>query len=169
MFWWPWPYFPSCRALTMTYFRERSGSVVECLTWDQRQRVRASPASLRCGPWARHIYHSLVRVQSRKTSPCLTEGLLMGRKESNQTNKSNDKLWQQKACLHLISCTNRWSATKLSVLDYILVTLIVFLRRQPDLDCKIKMSIICTLSGKPIDGFLPNLHVYFTGKGVISD
>ena len=32
-------------------------------------RVRASPASLRCGPWARHIYPSLVLVQPRKTVP----------------------------------------------------------------------------------------------------
>ena len=32
-------------------------------------RVRASPASLRCGPWARHIYPSLVLVQPRKTHP----------------------------------------------------------------------------------------------------
>ena len=30
--------------------RERSGSVVECLTQDRRARVRASTASLRCGP-----------------------------------------------------------------------------------------------------------------------
>ena len=50
-------------------------------------RVRASPASLRCGPWARHIYPSLVLVQPRKNRPYITERLLMGRKESNQTNK----------------------------------------------------------------------------------
>ena len=50
-------------------------------------QVRASPASLHCGPLARHIYPSLVLVQSRKNHPCLTERLLMGRKESNQTNK----------------------------------------------------------------------------------
>ena len=51
----------------------------------QWPQVRASPASLRCGPWARHIYPSLVLVQPRKTRPCLTERLLMGHKESNQT------------------------------------------------------------------------------------
>ena len=45
------------------------------------------PASLRCGPWARHIYPILVLVQPRKTRPYLTERLLMGRKESNKTNK----------------------------------------------------------------------------------
>ena len=50
-------------------------------------RIKGSPASLHWGPWARHIYPSLVLVQSRKTRPCLTERLLMGRKESNQTNK----------------------------------------------------------------------------------
>ena len=51
-------------------------------------RVQASPVSLRCGPWAIHINPSLVLVQpQRKTRPCLTERLLMGRKESNQTNK----------------------------------------------------------------------------------
>ena len=70
---------------------ERSGSVVECLTQDQGPRVPASPASLRCGPCARHIYPSLVLVQPRKTCPCLTERLLMGGKESNQT-KSGDVL-----------------------------------------------------------------------------
>ena len=51
----------------------------------ERPRVGASLASLRCGPWARHIYPSLVLVQPRKTRPCLTERLLMGHKESNQT------------------------------------------------------------------------------------
>ena len=35
----------------------------------------------------RHIYPSLVLVQPRKTRPFITERLLMGRKESNQTNK----------------------------------------------------------------------------------
>ena len=53
-------------------------------------RVWASLASLRCGLWARNIYPSLVLVQPRKTRACLTERLLMGRQESNQT-KSNKK------------------------------------------------------------------------------
>ena len=38
-------------------------------------------------PWAKHINPSLVLVQPRKTRPYITERLLMGRKESNQTNK----------------------------------------------------------------------------------
>ena len=52
---------------------------------------KSSPASLRCGPLAIHIHPSLVLVQPRKTRPCLNERLLMGRKESNQTNKSTKK------------------------------------------------------------------------------
>ena len=48
---------------------------------------RRVQASLRCGPWARHIYPSFVLVHPRKTRPCLTERLSMGPKESNQTNK----------------------------------------------------------------------------------
>ena len=39
--------------------------------------------------WARHIYPSLVLDQPRKTRPCLTERLLMRRKESNQTKICN--------------------------------------------------------------------------------
>ena len=54
----------------LSILRERSGSVVECLTR------------------ARHINPSLVLVQPRKTRPYITERLLMGRKESNQTNKN---------------------------------------------------------------------------------
>ena len=55
---------------------ESSGSVVECLTG-----ITALYS------WARHINHSLVLVQPRKTCPCITERLLMGHKESKQTNK----------------------------------------------------------------------------------
>ena len=38
-------------------------------------------------PCARHINPVLVLVQPSKTRPYITEKLLMGRKESNQTNK----------------------------------------------------------------------------------
>ena len=37
--------------------------------------------------YSERSYPSLVLVQPRKTRPCLTERLLMGCKESNQTNK----------------------------------------------------------------------------------
>ena len=39
---------------------------------------------------SKNIYPSFVRIQSMKTRPFITERLLMGRKESNQTNKTND-------------------------------------------------------------------------------
>ena len=63
-------------------WRERSGSVVECLTRDRRHCV----VSL-----SKNISPSLVLVQPRKTRPFITERLLMGRKESNQTKCS---AWQ---------------------------------------------------------------------------
>ena len=56
---------------------------------DSRPKGRgfeAHPASLCCGPLARHIYPSLVLVQPRKIRPYITERLLMRRRESNQTN-----------------------------------------------------------------------------------
>ena len=49
-------------------------------------RVRASPASLVVS-LSKNINPSLVLVQLRKTRPFITERLLMGRKESNQTNQ----------------------------------------------------------------------------------
>ena len=67
-------------------YKNIGSAVAECLTTEGPQ-VRASPASLRCGPWARHIYPSLVLVLPRKNRPYITERLLMGRKESNQTNE----------------------------------------------------------------------------------
>ena len=75
---WTWP---SKRRLILNHFRERSGSVVKCLT--EGPRVRAGVTAL-CH-WARHINPSLVLVQRRKTRPYVAERLLMGRKESNQT------------------------------------------------------------------------------------
>ena len=39
---------------------------------------------------SKNINHSLVLVQPRKTRPYITERLLMGRKESNQTNKQTN-------------------------------------------------------------------------------
>ena len=41
---------------------------------------------------SKNIYPSLVRVQPRKTCPFITERLLMGCKESNQTNKQFQSL-----------------------------------------------------------------------------
>ena len=72
---------------------ECSGSVVECLTLDRGATGWSLIGVTACGPWARHIYPSLVLVQPRKTHPCLTERLLMEHKESNQTNKQIHKVW----------------------------------------------------------------------------
>ena len=59
---------------------------------DLRQRGhRFKPHQLHCVVvLARHIYPSLVLVQPRKTRPCLTERLLMGHKESNQSMSANN-------------------------------------------------------------------------------
>ena len=65
--------------------RERSGSVP-----DSRPRGRGfEPHRRHCVvSLGKNINPSLVLVQPRKTRPFLTERLLMGRKESNQTNKA---------------------------------------------------------------------------------
>ena len=44
---------------------------------------------------SKNIYPSLVLVQPRKTRPFITERLLMGRKESNQTNKQTDHIFME--------------------------------------------------------------------------
>ena len=45
------------------------------------------------------MYPSLVLVKPRKTRPCLTERLLMGHKESNQTNKqTKENLTGNESC-----------------------------------------------------------------------
>ena len=54
---------------------------------------------------ARHIYPSLVQVRPRKTRSYITERLLMGRKESNRTNKQIFS-----ACVHFTS-NSLWRST----------------------------------------------------------
>ena len=61
----------------------------------QWQMLDSRPRGRRFEPHRRHCVvslskniPSLVLVQSRKTHPFITERLLMGRKESNQTNKT---------------------------------------------------------------------------------
>ena len=58
---------------------ECSGLTVECLTRDRGFEPHCA-VSL-----SKNINPSLVLVQPRKTRPYITERLLMGRKESNQT------------------------------------------------------------------------------------
>ena len=47
---------------------------------------------------SKNINPSLVLVQPRKTHPFITERLLMGGKESNQTNKQNKEMILQRYC-----------------------------------------------------------------------
>ena len=82
--------------------RECSGSVVECLTWDRGAAGWSLTGVIGLCPWARNIYPSLVLVQPRKTHPCLTERLLIGRKESIKT-KHNVKFLRGHVSLMLIN------------------------------------------------------------------
>ena len=67
--------------------REHSGSVVECLTRD-RGAGGLEPHRRHCVvSLSKNINPRLVLVQPKKTCPLITQRLLMGRKESNQTNK----------------------------------------------------------------------------------
>ena len=63
---------------------ERSGSVVECLTRDRGAVGSSLTGVTALWSLSKPHYPSLVLVQPRKNRPCLTERLLMGRKESNQ-------------------------------------------------------------------------------------
>ena len=60
---------------------EPSGSVVECLTWDQGAADSSFIDVTALCSLARHINPSLLLVQPRKTDPYITERLLMERKE----------------------------------------------------------------------------------------
>ena len=63
---------------------------LSCRVLDSRPRGHGSLTSV-TALWSLSKTHpSLVLVQPRKTRPCLTERLLMGRKESNQANKQNN-------------------------------------------------------------------------------
>ena len=63
--------------------------MVECLTRDRRAAGSSLTSITVLWSMSKNIYPSLVLVQPRKTSSYITERLLMGRKESNQTNKKS--------------------------------------------------------------------------------
>ena len=65
--------------------RERNGSVVECLTRDRGVVGSSLTGITALWSLSKQIYPSLILVHPRKTCPCLTERLLMGCNESNQT------------------------------------------------------------------------------------
>ena len=63
---------------------DKTKILVECLT---RDRGVAGSSLTGVVSLSKNINPSLVLVQPRKTHPFITERLLMGLKESNQTNK----------------------------------------------------------------------------------
>ena len=65
---------------------ERSGPVIECLTRDRGATGSSLTGATALWSLSKTHFSSLVLVHPRKTRPCLTERLLMERKESNQTN-----------------------------------------------------------------------------------
>ena len=73
--------------LSPDYNWERSGSSEECLIPDGGATGLSLTIAIAFCPLARHITPSIVLVQPKKNRPFMTEILLMGRKESNQTNK----------------------------------------------------------------------------------
>ena len=60
--------------------------MVECLIRDRGAVGSSLIAVTALWSLSKHIYPSIVLIQPRKTRPCLTERLLMGRKESNKQN-----------------------------------------------------------------------------------
>ena len=77
--------------------RPTKRKIIKGAQWLSGRVLDSRPRGRRFEPHRRHcivvleqdtFIPSLVLVQPRKTRPCLTERLLMGRKESNQT-KSN--------------------------------------------------------------------------------
>ena len=76
--------------------------ILEGAQWLSGRVLDLRPKGRRFEPHRRHcvvslsINPSLVLVQPRKTCPFITERLLMGRKESNQTNKKHPSLSQQR-------------------------------------------------------------------------
>ena len=68
--------------------------MVECLTRDRGAAGSSLISVTALWSLSKTHYSSLVLVQPRKTRPCLTERLLMERKESNQVNKhTNNSLY----------------------------------------------------------------------------
>ena len=85
---------------------------VECLTRDRgfEPHQRHCLVSL-----SKNIYPSLVLVQPRKTHPFITEILLIGCKESNQT-KNKQKYGFKCIFFYMIVCTKKTISTALSTL-----------------------------------------------------
>ena len=78
-------FLSSLNTENMLTYRECSGSVVEYLTRDRGAAGLSLTGFTTLWSLSMNINPSLVLVQPRKTCPFVTERLLTGRKESNQT------------------------------------------------------------------------------------
>ena len=84
-------YLALFNTISTSYFQliwERSDSVVECMTRDREAGGSSLTGVTVMLSLSEHVYPSLVLVQPRKTRPYITDRLLMGHKELNQTNKN---------------------------------------------------------------------------------
>ena len=72
----------------VSFFRERSGSEVGCLTRGFESHRRHCVVSL-----IKNIHFSLVLAQPRKTRPFKTERLLRGHKKSNKTKSKSSVVY----------------------------------------------------------------------------
>ena len=88
-------------------------SLLFCGAWDFPRRFCYDPTTT----ITRHIYPCLVLVQPRKTRPCLTEILLMVRKESNKTKQNYAKATLM--TLQLRPCFDQGDGATLSLRSYI--------------------------------------------------
>ena len=68
------------------YCRERTGSVVECLSRDRVSVGSSLAGATELCPWARHVNPGLVMVLPSKTRPYITEILLMWLKDQIMAN-----------------------------------------------------------------------------------
>ena len=89
--------------------------------WLTRYRGTAGSSLTRAPalcPWARHINPNLVLVQPRKTRTYITERMLMGRKESNQTKTNTcDVTWRGGKALFRIIPMDKPSAVQGRIQD----------------------------------------------------
>ena len=82
----PSPYYKQNKGFFLGF---SVGAVVECLTRDlEATGSRLTDITALWSLSNTHLFYLIELVQPRKSRPCLTERLLMGRKESNQTKAS---------------------------------------------------------------------------------
>ena len=78
--------------------------MVECLTRDRRAAGSSLTGVTALWSLNKTHYPSLVLVQPRKTRPYITERLLIGRKETNQTNQISKRVEYSKDAMRQSAC-----------------------------------------------------------------